>query len=183
MAEKAKKKDEEREEKDGQKGEQKAAPKKGLPINIIIIGILAVCLAGGGLFVWKSGLMSKFSGKDKAKTEETENTKETEGGSGEIGSIYELETFIVNLSGDSGNHYLKVKVSLEMNSEKLNLEIEKRLPQFRDSILTLLSSKTVEDVKTLEGKAQIRAEIMTMLNQYLKTGKISNVYFGDFIVQ
>jgi flagellar protein FliL len=183
MAEKAKKRGEEQEEKNGQEGELETAPKKGLPVNIIIIGILAICLAGGGLFVWKSGLVSKFSGKDKAKTEGTENAKETEGGAGEIGAIYELETFIVNLSDDSGNHYLKVKISLEMSKAELNLEIEKRLPQFRDSILTLLSSKTVEDVKTLEGKAQIRAEVITMLNQYLKTGKISNVYFGDFIVQ
>ncbi len=183
MAEKAKKRDERQEEKDEQEVEQEAAPKKGLPINIIIIGILAVCLVGGGLFVWKSGLLSKFTGKDGAKTEEAEDSEETEGAAGELGSIYELETFIVNLSGDSGNHYLKVKVSLEMNNAELNLEIEKRLPQFRDSILTLLSSKTMDDVKTLEGKAQIRAEIITMLNQYLKTGKITNVYFGDFIVQ
>jgi len=177
MAEKTKKKEVEQEE---QEGQDEAQPKKGLPVNLIIICILALCLAGGGLFVWKAGILSKFSGKDKAKTEETEAT---EGSSGEIGSIYELDTFIVNLSGDSGNHYLKVKISLEMNEEKLNLEIEKRLPQFRDSILTLLSSKTMEDVKSLEGKAQIRAEILTMLNQYLKTGKITNIYFGDFIVQ
>jgi len=183
MADKAKKRDEGLEEKDGQDTEKEVAPKKGLPVNIIIIGILALCLAGGGLFVWKSGLISKFSGKDKANAEDTENAKETGGGSGEIGSIYELETFIVNLSGDNGNHYLKVKISLETTRADLSAEIEKRLPQFRDSILTLLSSKTMEDVKSLEGKAQIRAEIMTMLNQYLKTGKISNVYFGDFIVQ
>jgi flagellar FliL protein len=183
MAEKSKKKDEVKEDKDEQETEQEAAPKKGLPVNIIIIGILALCLVGGGLFVWKSGLISKFTGKDGAKTEETEDAEETEGAAGEIGSIYELETFIVNLSGDSGNHYLKVKVSLEMSNAELNLEIEKRLPQFRDSILTLLSSKTMEDVRTLEGKAQIRAEIMTILNQYLKAGRITNVYFGDFIVQ
>ena len=183
MAEKAKKKDEELEEKDGQETEQEAVTKKGLPVNIIITGILALCLAGGGLFVWKSGLISRFSGKDKANAEDTENIKETEGGSGEIGSIYELETFIVNLSGDSGNHYLKVKISLEMTKAELSAEIEKRLPQFRDSILTLLSSKTMDDVKSLEGKAQIRAEIITMLNQHLKSGRISNIYFGDFIVQ
>ena len=97
--------------------------------------------------------------------------------------MYELESFIVNLSGGSGNNYLKIKISLELNKEELKTELEKRLPQFRDAILSLLSSKTYTEVKTLEGKSQIRAEIMATMNQYLKTGKITNVYFSDFIVQ
>lgn len=179
MAEKTKKKEDEEEGQEPKEG-QEEKPKKGLPINLIIIGILVLCLAGGGVFVWKAGIISKFSGGDGAKAE-----MEDEEASEEIGSIYEMETFIVNLSGNSGNHYLKVKVSLELGGSEadVNPEIEKRLPQFRDSILTLLSSKTMEDVKSLEGKAQIRAEIMTMLNQYLKKGKVTNVYFGDFIVQ
>lgn len=179
MAEKPKKPAEGKEEKEEQEGQDEAKTKKGLPINLIIIGILAVSLIGGGLFVWKAGLLSKFLGKEEAKTEE--NAEET--AAIEETTIYDLETFIVNLAGDSGNHYLKVKVSLELDSEKAKTEVEKKLIPFRDSILTLLTSKTVEDVKSLEGKAQIRAEIMTILNQYLKAGKISNVYFGDFIIQ
>jgi len=176
MAEKGKKPDKEQEGQEVQ--EEQGAPKKGFPLKIIIICILGLCLIGGGLFVWKGGVLSKLSGKEKAKTE----TK-TEGENIEIGAIYELETFIVNLSGGTGNNYLKVKISLELGGEIVKAEVEKRLPQFRDSILTLLSSKTYEDVKTLEGKSQIRAEILTTLNQYLKTGKITKVYFGDFIVQ
>jgi flagellar protein FliL len=175
MAEKEKKTEE---EKEGQEDE-KSQPKKGLPINIIIIGILAVCLVGGGLFVWKSGLISKFTGK-KGETAKTEETKSE---TSDVGSMYEMETFIVNLSGGSGNNYLKVKISLEMENELMKTEVEKRLAQFRDAILTLLSSKTYDEVKTLEGKSQIRVEILTILNQYLKTGKIKNVYFSDFIVQ
>lgn len=177
MAEKAKKTDEEQVEQEGKEG-QEAAPKKGLPINIIVTAVLALCIIGGGLYVWKGGLLSKFTGKSEARTEE-----KTESAAEEVSAIFELETFIVNLSGGAGNNYLKIKISLELNKETLKEEIEKRLPQFRDAILTLLSSKTYEDVKTLEGKAQMRAEIITMLNQYLKTGKITNVYFGDFIVQ
>jgi flagellar protein FliL len=173
---------EKRKNPDGAQGEEKegqeTTPKKSFPINLIVIGILALCLAGGGFYVWKAGIISKFMGKEKAKTEEKAVSE-----GDEIGAIYELENFIVNLSGGSGNNYLKVKISLEMSNTTLKTEIDKRLPQFRDAILTLLSSKTYEDVKTLQGKSQIRAEIITMLNQYLKTGKITNIYFGDFIVQ
>ena len=179
MAEKPKKIEEQKQDQEVQEREQEPKTKKGLPINIIISVILAFCLIGGGLFVWKAGLISKFSGKKaKAQTEKADASA-----SNEIGAIYELETFIVNLAGGAGNNYLKVKINLEMDKATLKDEIDKRLPQFRDSILTLLSGKTYQEVKTLEGKSQIRIEIITMLNQYLKTGKVTNIYFGDFIVQ
>jgi len=82
-----------------------------------------------------------------------------------------------------GKRYLKVKMDLELNDEKPSAEIERRLPQLRDTILTTLSSKNYEEISSLDGKMQLRAEIMAMLNQYLKTGKITNIYFTEFIVQ
>jgi flagellar FliL protein len=101
----------------------------------------------------------------------------------DMGPIYSLETFIVNLLGGRGKNYLKVKIDLELDNVKVTEEINRRLPQFRDSILTMLSNKTHEDIKTLEGKFQLRTEIISMLNQHLSSGKIKNVFFTDFIVQ
>ena len=157
-----------------QEEKQDALPKKGLPVNIIITFILGLCLVGGGLYIWNEDILSQLAGEGGSET--------ARGSAREIGSIYALDSFTVNLADSDGYHYLKVKINLEMNKEKLSLEIKERLPQFRDSIITLLSGKTTEAVKSPEGKAQIKVEIITMLNQYLNTGKITNVYFGDFIV-
>jgi flagellar protein FliL len=164
--------------KEDEESKPEEAPKrKKVPINLIIIVILGLCLVGGGVFVWKSGLFSK--GHDEAEVEtEAENNKQEL-----IGPILTLDTFIVNLLGDRGKKYLKVKVELELDSEPTTAEITLRLPQIRDSILTMLSSKSNEDINTLEGKFQLRAEIIATINQYLKTGKIKNVYFTDFIIQ
>ena len=172
--EEEKKKEEQEEEK-----EQENSAKKPFPTNIVIICILALCLVGGGLFVWKSGILSKMTKDGSAQSPglEMESKKP------EMGPIYPLETFIVNLLGGRGKNYLKVKIDLELDNEKVREEIDKRLPQFRDSILTMLSNKTHEDIKTLEGKYQLRTEIISMLNQYLNSGKIKNVFFTDFIVQ
>jgi flagellar FliL protein len=166
------------EEQEGQK-EQEKPGKKPFPTNIVIICILALCLVGGGLFVWKGGILSRLKGDDSAQTPapEMENKKP------DIGPIYSLETFIVNLLGGRGKNYLKVKIDLELDNPKVTEEINRRLPQFRDAILTMLSNKTHEDIKTLEGKYQLREEIISMLNQYLSSGKIKNVFFTDFIVQ
>jgi len=91
--------------------------------------------------------------------------------------------FVVNLIDPYGKKYLKVRMDLEMDQEKLKQEVDKRMPQFKDTILTLLSSKTFEDINSFEGKIQLRSEIMQMLNQFLRTGAITNIYFIEFIVQ
>jgi flagellar FliL protein len=158
---------------------QDTTPKKGFPVNIIIICILGLCVLGGGLFAWKSGMLSRFSGRSEARVSDKSPEESTK----DIGPIYSMDTFIVNLIGGRGKNYLKAKIELEMDNAKLVEEINKRLPQFRDTILTMLSSKTYDDIKTLEGKFQLREEIISILNQHLNSGKIKNVYFTDFIVQ
>ena len=95
----------------------------------------------------------------------------------------QLDTFIVNLMEADGKRYLKSRLDLELNNKEVKLEVDKRLPQIRDNILTLLSGKSFDDIHTLEGKFLLRTEVISMLNQHLKTGKITNVYFTEFIVQ
>ena len=124
----------------------------------------------------KSGLIS--GGEETAEATTTQKGVTTD-----IGPIYPLETFIVNLADPRGKKYLKTKLELELDMPIVVQEIDQRLPQFRDTILTILSSKSFEEIQQLEGKYQLRAEIMTMLNQYLTSGEITNIYFTEFIVQ
>ena len=176
--EEGKSEEEEEETKNSEEEEQK----KHFPKKIIIISLLLLFLAGGGLFVWKSGFLNNSS---DIKDNQDVSEEITDEGKGKvnIGPIFTMSTFIVNLAGDLGKKYLKVKLEMELNGKELKMEIEQRLPQFRDTILTILSGKTYEDVSSLEGKYQLRAELISMLNQHLKTGKITSIYFTEFIVQ
>jgi len=155
---------------------EESGGKGGLPIKLILVVFVVLILAGGGVLVLKSGLIS--GGEETA--EATTNQKEV---TTDIGPIYPLETFIVNLADPRGKKYLKTKLELELDMPIVVQEIDQRLPQFRDTILTILSSKSFEEIQQLEGKYQLRAEIMTMLNQYLTSGEITNIYFTEFIVQ
>jgi flagellar FliL protein len=157
--------------------EDKAKEKKSTVKSILII-VVFVSLLGGGFFAWKSGVVAKLIGTPGRETNTAEPQK-----SQEMGPVYNMETFLVNLNEPQGKRYLKAKVTLELDSEKVQVEIERRLPQIRDAILTLLSSKAYGDINDLTGKYQLRAELISMINSYLKTGKIGNVYFTDFIVQ
>lgn len=152
--------------------------KRGLPIKLIIIIVVVMLLGGGGAAAWKMGVIDKFFGKEKPEAIIEKKEEKPD-----IGPIYPMKIFIVNLMEPMGKRYLKVKIELELDSDKLLPEVEKRLPQLRDAILTMLSSKTYEDISDLTGKYQLRAEIIAMLNRFLKSGKINNVYFTEFVVQ
>jgi len=164
-----------------EKEEKEELQKKKFPVKIIIFSTLFLFLFGGGFFVWKGGLLAKFL--PNVDKQAIEGEKGDESAKSDIGPIYSLDTFIVNLMEADGKRYLKSRLDLELNNDGVVLEVEKRLPQIRDSILTMLSSKSFDDIHTLEGKFLLRTEIISMLNQHLKTGQVTNIYFTEFIIQ
>ncbi|HIJ94431.1 MAG TPA: flagellar basal body protein FliL [Desulfuromonadales bacterium] len=98
-------------------------------------------------------------------------------------NIYALDPFIVNIYDGQELRYLKVKVELEMVSAAIKPEIEGRLAPIRDAVLVLLSAKTLQDVQDVQGKNNLKDEILGAINKHIPPGKIAKVYFTDFVVQ
>ena len=57
------------------------------------------------------------------------------------------------------------------------------MPRIRNDIIFLLSSQTMEDILTMDGKIQLRDEIIARLNRILGEGRLLNVYFSSLVVQ
>jgi flagellar FliL protein len=151
-------------------------------ILIIFIGILMVFMLGmgGGLFLMWSKLSAiNVQGNANAGVQPGQAAAVEPS----LGPIYSLETFIVNLADKGGNRYLRVTIDLELGNPQLEGELNKRLPQIRDSILMILPSKRFDDISSVEGKIALRDEILATLNGFLTQGKISNMYFKEFVVQ
>ena len=53
----------------------------------------------------------------------------------------------------------------------------------RDLMLTLLTSKLFAEIRTPEGKAVLRAEIINRMNRAVNKDLVKAVYFTEFIVQ
>lgn len=102
---------------------------------------------------------------------------------GPSANIFPLDPFIVNIYDGQELRYLKVKVELEMVSPAVKGEIEGRLAPIRDSVLILLSAKTLQDVQDVQGKNTLKDEILGAINKNIPPGKIAKVYFTDFVVQ
>lgn len=98
-------------------------------------------------------------------------------------NIFPLDPFIVNIYDGQELRYLKVKVELEMVGQGVKPELDARLAPIRDAILVLLSTKTLQEIQDIQGKTQLKDEILGAINKHIPPGKIAKVYFTDFVVQ
>jgi len=116
------------------------------------------------------------------------------------GVMANMSTKIINLLDPTGRRYIRVTIVVEFapdNPEYINLpeeektayltqfeeKLNSRLPIMDDAVITLLSTKTYEDLYTAEGKENLRMEIMTTLSQRLSDLHIISIYFTEFVVQ
>ena len=74
-------------------------------------------------------------------------------------------------------------MTIELSNQAAHDEINRRMPQIRDAILMLTSSKTFEELYDVHGKKQLKAELLFELNEMLTQGEAVAVYFTDFVVQ
>lgn len=101
----------------------------------------------------------------------------------EIGILYPLDTFTVNLKSDAGRRYLKATLSLELSGEELSIELDAKAPVVRDRIIRILTSKTLEEISSKKGKQKVSNQIMDTLNAIVSDGHVQGIYFTEFVIQ
>ncbi len=125
------------------------------------------------------------------------------------GLMVNMTTKIVNLQDPGGRKYIRATMVLEFRPEgpvkpksaataasgegggavkvdpndELTALINTRMPLMDDIVITILSSKTYDDLYTTNGKEVLRKEIVETINQRLPEFEIISVYFTEFVVQ
>jgi len=111
-------------------------------------------------------------------------TKSAGGNGGSVApTLVPLAPFLVNLTGDQGQRYLRLVAQVEVRGELSKDELEKHLPEVRNRLIFLLSSKTFADIGSTQGKYDLQAEITKNINETLDGPFIKKTYFTEFIVQ
>jgi len=177
-----------------------AAPKKSKMMLIIIL-LLMVVAGAGGFFGWKyfkakadtteqataSGHDEEESGDDeKPKKGKKKKKKENAKEHGGEGATVNFEPFLVNLADKEASRYVKTSIRLLVANKESAETIAKGetlMPRMRDTILTLLSTKTAEEMTSNEGKERLKKEILEKVNEYLPEEGAEDVFFTDFVVQ
>lgn len=99
-------------------------------------------------------------------------------------SVLHLDSFVVNLAGDDGTGYLRMGVDLGLGIEiKDGGARSPYIGELRDTILTVLGSRTVQELLTPEGKAKLRSDMLQAIQERVPEIHCHEVYYTEFLVQ
>ncbi|MBA4374208.1 MAG: flagellar basal body protein FliL [Thermodesulfovibrio sp.] len=152
---------------EGQEEKPQEAKKGGSKKLLIIIAVAVIVLGAGGFFGYKKFFGHKAEGKEVKK---------------EVKSVLiSIEPFVVNLV--EHGRYLKVTMQFEVADAANQPLVAEKMPNLRDTIITLLSSKSAESVSGPEGKLQLKDELLLRANQAVGKDVFKNLFFTDFVMQ
>jgi flagellar basal body-associated protein FliL len=131
---------------------------KGWLAAVVVLG-----LAAAGVFLW---LRSEHSSAAAGE------------------STLALETFVVNLNGSGQRAYLRVGITLG-SMQPFSRTKPETIPTalVRDTIVSVLATAQPEELLKVEGKRQLKDELLKALQQRVPQLAIENVYFTEFLVQ
>jgi len=156
-----------------------SAKKTRMLVLIAVAVVVLLALGVGGYFLLAKKAPPPEEKKNPAQTVPVPDLSQKP----DIGPMVAVNEFIVNIISQDGNHYVKASLSIELSSPSAQAEINQRMPQIRDAILMLVGNKTYEELQDLQGKRQLKAEMISKINTFLRTGRVNNIYFTDFVVQ
>jgi len=161
-----------------EEGAEVAAPKSKKKLIIIVAAVL-VLLIGGGVGAWLMMGDKPAEGEEGAEAKEVVEEKDP---------VYvKLDTFTVNLSPEEGEKYLLVDITLNASSASEAGVIEDKMPQVRNRVLMLLTSKLPSEISDMEGKQVLIEEIVEQINEpYSAEGEplaVSDAFFTAFVIQ
>lgn len=98
--------------------------------------------------------------------------------------IEKLDPFVVNLSDDAG-FLLHVDIQTELTGEEARKRFTYYMPKIRSGLILLLSSKTVAELDTADGKEQLQARVKQFINELMEADEeqqVESVLFTSFAI-
>jgi flagellar protein FliL len=117
---------------------------------------------------------------NKPQAEGAGEEEELQPGEEPLGAFLPLETFVLNLSGGK---YIRVQIQYEFNGRDVPKRLYPRMVPLRDAIISLITSKSAEELTSEKGKEALRAELRDIVNEMLKKEEVRRVYFTQFVIQ
>jgi flagellar FliL protein len=150
----------------------------GVPVFLVQLGIL--------FFVATKFVSGPSSGTPPAQAGASAPAES--GAKGEEGAeagarMFIVKDLIVNPAGTNGTRYLLLTVGIEASTSEGVKELEKKEIQVRDALNTVLTTKGLDELASVERREDLRTEIQTKVGSLVKAGSVTNVYFSKFIIQ
>ncbi len=98
------------------------------------------------------------------------------------GEIFELPEMVINLQGDEVS-YVRVGLAIVLEEGTLAADFEAEAAIAKDVILEDLSSRTAEQLRSSQGKQDIKAELSASIREAYGDEKVIRVLFTALVMQ
>ncbi len=168
--------DEDEEGEEGESSEGGGGKKK----LIIVIGLALLLVIGSAAAAYFTGLLQPvidmISGGEQGQEENV--------GIAQDAIFYDLPEMLVNLStAGRKSTFLKIRISLELESPEDVAKIEGVMPRIIDNFQVYLRELRVEDLKGSAGMYRLREELLKRVGGAVAPSKINDVLFKEMLVQ
>lgn len=152
---------------------------KKLIIGVLLLVLLMVGTAAGLYF---SGIATTLLGKGEEKTEVK---VEAPPPPPKVAVFYDdMPDMLVNLNtGSRKSSFLKLHVSLQIESEEDKAKIKLVQARIVDTFQTYLRELRLEDLKGSAGLYRLREELLMRVNAAVAPVKVDDVLFTEMLVQ
>ncbi|MCL4747538.1 MAG: flagellar basal body-associated FliL family protein [Burkholderiaceae bacterium] len=130
--------------------------KKGKKGLILMIAAALLVVGGGGAGAWYFLQPKPQAGSEPQQAQAKKSR-----------TFATLEPFTVNLSDPGGERFVQLSVVLEMADASASNSVTASVPAIRNALLLLLSTKSSQELLTVEGKTQLASEIALAAGEQL----------------
>ncbi len=147
--------------------------------KILLFGIplLILLLVGGAVAAFFLGAFDGSGSAEAGASQKEEKNKPS------LGPLLNIDNLVVNIMHKETPRFLKIGIALEAKDAKSGANIQSRMPQITDSVLLLVGNKDFDEIKDLQGKLQLKVDLLSRINALLGTDDLKDVFFTDFVVQ
>lgn len=148
--------------------QKKKEPRK-IPKRLVLVIIVLLCAGGLGFYGYQEReLVYQYYQKYAQREEKLQSIR--------------FDSVLVNLADTDSTRYLKASVVLEYRGKKLGEEIKTKSYRIKDIMIEVMRNQTVDSL-SISGTSILKRDFIKAINQELTEGKISGLYFEDFIIQ
>ena len=152
------------------------------PILVIVIALAVAYFTG----MLSSLLGGKSKAPEQAQTQAQPAAPGALGVPGQGTVFYDMPEILVNLNSPAQarkQNFLKIRVSLELQTPLDIPKIEAVLPRIIDNFQVYLRELRIDDLQGSAGMLRLREELLSRVNAEVKPTKINDVLFKEILVQ